>query len=190
MGVAPWRNMLSQLMPQGLAWPQSMGSIPQKKIAGLAPRLQRCEESATQLLLEMRPESTVKLLPEWETYLGLPDCVVGDQSFQSRRMSVIEKKSRKGGLQAWNIEKQAADLGFKIKVDECFPHHCLRDCTYPLHQSRNRHVLKIRVFGIPQTHMTCLDTVSKPLVNGSAQVLECVLNKNRMAGKYYEFIYE
>ncbi|MGC3833943.1 hypothetical protein ACPSKX_06485 [Moritella viscosa] len=52
--------MLSQLMPQGLAWPQERNSPAQQKIAGLAPRLQRIEVSAANLLLEMRPETTME----------------------------------------------------------------------------------------------------------------------------------
>ncbi|MGC3833942.1 hypothetical protein ACPSKX_06480 [Moritella viscosa] len=80
-------------------------------------------------------------------------------------------------------------MGFNIKVDEIFPHQCLRDCRYPLHPARYRHVLNIRVFDTPETHMTALDNVQTPLINGSAQVLECALNKNRAAGKYYQFTY-
>ena len=46
----------------------------------------------------------MQLLPEWEGYLGLPECGTTVQTFEMRRAAVVEKYHRKGGLQTWMIE--------------------------------------------------------------------------------------
>lgn len=187
--VAEWTNSLILQMPRGLVWSYEPNSTLYKYVAGYAPRLEAVEVSADLLLEEMRPETCNQTLPDWETYLGLPECNVSNQGFESRRNAVVEKYHRKGGLQAWNIEKLAADLGFDIQVQEIFPHHCLRGCTYPLYEERYRHVLRINVFGIAQSYATCLDDCLTPLVLETAAILECTLNTIKLGGKYYEFVY-
>ncbi|SKA75010.1 hypothetical protein SAMN02745132_04875, partial [Enterovibrio nigricans DSM 22720] len=76
------------------------------------------------------------------------------------------------------------------EVEEIFPHHCLRGCTYPLYEEKYRHLLRIRVKGITQAYATCLDDCLTPLVSQTAAILECTLNQFKLGGKYYEFIYE
>ena len=188
--IAAWTNALQQQMPRGLAWPTDVSGRLYKYVSGYAPRLQRVEEKAAGLLSEMRPETMIETLEEWEVYLGLPECFVQYQTFEERRNAVIEKYHRKGGLQAWNIEELAAKLGFDISVDEVYPHHCLRDCTYPLYEESLRNVIQITVYGITQTYSSCLDDVLTPIASSNnAAILECTLNKFKMAGKYYNFIY-
>lgn len=188
--VEAWTSSLQQQTPRGLAWPSAVTSDLYKYIKGYAPRLAAAENNADLLLLEMRPETTVQLLPEREKYLGLPECNIDNQNFESRRQAAIEKDHRKGGLQTWNVEKLAADLGYTISVDELFPHHCLRGCTYPLYEEKYRHILRVTVYKITDAYMTCLDDVLTPLVTNDARILECTLNKFKMAGKYYEFYYD
>ncbi|MEZ9414138.1 YmfQ family protein [Vibrio sp. 10N.286.49.E1] len=188
--VEQWTNALVAQLPKGAFWLREPGSQLHRYAAGYAPRLEAAEISADALRLEMRPETTQQLLDDYETYLGLPECQASNQTFESRRSSVIEKYYRKGGLQAWNIEKLGADLGFDIEVEEIFPHHCMRGCTYPLYEEKYRHVLTIRVKGITQAYATCLDDCLSPLISQTAAILECTLNKFQLGGKYYEFIYE
>lgn len=187
---ADWTNAIMLQMPRGDIWPREQSSFLYKYVAGYAERLQRAERSANQLLLEMRPNSTTWLLDEWETYLGLPECTLAEQKFDARRKAVIEKNSRKGGLQTWAIEELAATLGYTIEVNEIFPHHCLRDCMYPLHPARYRHVLQIIVKGIDNSNATCLDDCMTTLISQSAALLDCTLQKFKLGGKYYEYIYE
>lgn len=188
--VEQWTNSIVAQLPRGVLWQRDTNLDLYKYAAGYAPRLEAAEVSAEGLLLEMRPETTNQLLPDWEEYLGLPECADVKQTVDSRRDAVTEKYYRKGGLQTWNIEKLAADLGFDIEVQELFPHHCLRGCTYPLYEEKYRHILRIYVKGITQAYATCLDDCLTPLVSDTAAILECTLNKFKMGGKYYEFIYE
>ncbi|MFA0056135.1 YmfQ family protein [Vibrio echinoideorum] len=188
--VEQWTNSIMAQMPRGILWQRSASLDLHKYAAGYAPRLEAVEVSADSLLLEMRPETTRQSLDEWEEYLGLPECQVQNRTFESRRAAVVEKYHRKGGLQAWNIDKLGADLGFDIEIEEIFPHHCLRGCTYPLYEEKYRHLLRIRVKGITQAYATCLDDCLTPLVSQTAAILECTLNQFKLGGKYYEFIYE
>lgn len=188
--VAQWTNAIMAQMPRGVIWQRSTSLDLYKYAQGYAPRLERVEASADNLLLEMRPETTLQLLDEWEEYLGLPECVAEPVSnIEYRRYAVVEKYHRKGGLQAWNVQRLAEDLGFTVSVDEVFPHHCLRGCTYPLWPQQYRYILRVTVTGIPGAYMTCLDDVLTPLLIADARVLECTLNRYKLGGLYYEFYY-
>lgn len=188
--VEEWGDTLLKQMPRGRAWPRDPDTDLPKYVRGFARRLAELELSADQLLLEMRPETTVQLLPEWEQYLGLPECDIAGQSFEMRRNAVVEKYHRKGGLQTWMIEQIAAAFGFTIKVSEQWPHHVLRNVSYPLYPSSTRFVLRVDVIGMPEDRFTVLDNVLVPLRGTAPLVLECVLNRLKLAGFYYDFNYE
>ncbi|MBO2698102.1 YmfQ family protein [Shewanella algae] len=188
--VEQWTNSIMAQMPRGILWPREVKLDLNKYAAGYAPRLEGAELSADELLNEMRPETTTKLLDEWEEYLGLPECKTDlGNNIEYRRYAVVEKYHRKGGLQAWNVQRLATDLGFTVEVDETFPHHCLRSCTYPLWRPQYRYIMRVTVSGIPDAYMTCLDDVLTPLLTEEAGVLECTLNRYKLAGLYYEFYY-
>jgi len=188
--VEQWGDALLQQMPRGRAWPRDADANLPKYVRGFAKRLQEVELSADQLLLEMRPETTVQLLPEWEAYLGLPECNITNQSFEQRRSAVVEKYHRKGGLQTWMIEQIAAALGFTVKVYEQWPHPVLRDVNFPIYPASARFILRVDVLGIPEDRFTVLDNVLTPLRGNAALILECVLNRLKIAGFYYDFNYE
>lgn len=188
--VTQWSNSIMQQMPIGVIWQRETSLDLYKYVAGYAPRLEAAEISADGLLLEMRPMTTLQMLQEWEGYLALPECSTANQTIESRRAAVVEKYYRKGGLQPLNIEKLAADLGFDIEVQELYPHHILRGCNYPLYEEKYRHVLRIYVKGITQAYATCVDDCLTPLVLQTAAILECTLNRFKMAGKYYEYYYQ
>ena len=187
--VEQWSDAILQQMPRGRAWPRDPEAYLPKYVNGFAQRLADLELSADELLLEMRPETTVQLLPEWEAYLGLPECESTSQSFERRLAAVVEKYHRKGGLQTWQIELIAAALGFTVTVTEQWPHHVLRDVNYPLYPASTRFVLRVDVYGIPEERFTVLDNVLTPLRGNAPLVLECVLNRLKLAGFYYDFNY-
>ncbi|OSP50007.1 hypothetical protein B7G55_19575 [Aeromonas hydrophila] len=188
--VAQWGDVLIQQLPVGRAWPRDPEAFLPKYALGFAKRLQEVELSADQLLLEMRPETTVQLLPEWEVYLGLPECNIAYQTFEQRRAAVVEKYHRKGGLATWQIEFIAAALGYEVKVHEQWPHNVLRDVNYPIYSDATRFVLRVDVIGIPEDLFSVLDDVLTPLRGQAALILECVLNRLKLAGFYYDFNYE
>lgn len=185
-----WLEVLTLLMPRGLAWNTEKTAGQTKLLNAFAKALADTDLQCDAIQLEMTPSQAYILLPEYEHYLGLPECEGQLGSIESRRHSVETKDKMQGGLATWQIEKLAADLGFTIKVEEIFPHHCLRSCTYPIWPERWRHILKITVLGMPNVRMTCLDNVMTPLISNDARVLECTLNKYKMGGKFYDYNYE
>ncbi|EKO3778364.1 DUF2313 domain-containing protein, partial [Vibrio metschnikovii] len=70
--VTQWSNSIMQQMPLGVIWQRETSLDLYKYVAGYAPRLEAAEISADGLLLEMRPMTTLQMLPEWEGYLALP----------------------------------------------------------------------------------------------------------------------
>lgn len=187
--VTEWLTALQQVMPRGKAWPRDNDADLNRFLRALAARLTRIEYDASRLHVEMRPETTLQLLPEWEQYLALPECGIAATTTEARRRAVVEKYRRKGGLATWQIEAAAAALGFTIKVTAVLPHHCLRDCMYPLHPARYRWLLKVEVQDSDAGRFTCVDDVMTPLISGRTRELECLLKNYRMGGTGYEFFY-
>lgn len=186
-----WLDILWQLMPKGWAWNRDPKSDQSLLLASLANALADVDADCDAVALEVLPSQAFLMLDEYETYLGLPECEAGIQStVETRRNAIVTKDKLSGGLATWQIEQLASDLGFNITVTEHFPHHCLRNCMYPLYEQKWRHMLMITVNDIPDVHMTCLDNVLTPLISNDARILECTLGKYKMAGKYYLYDYQ
>lgn len=184
-----WLDALTQLMPRGLAWNTQQQSGQTKLLSPIAKAMADTDDLCDKLAAEMLPSNTYLLLEEREAYLGLPECEHQGQTLVERRNAIVTKDKQRGGLAPFQIEALAANLGFEIKVEEIFPHHCLRGCAYSLHPQRYRHTLKVKVLNAHNAKMTVLDNVLTPLNSNDVRVLECTLNKYKMGGKYYEFIY-
>lgn len=187
--VAAWTHVLQQLMPVGKAWSRDASSDLHRLVNTLAKRYQRAEVNAHKLRSEMRPETTVQMMDDWETYLGLPECSSSNITFEARRAAVVEKHHRKGGLAAWQIQKLCEDLGFEVEVKEARPHHCLRSCMSPIYPSRFRYLLLIKVSKIPNGRFTVTDNVLTRLMGDRAIAFECLLNSYCLAGTSYEIEY-
>ena len=168
--VEAWLHALQQVMPRGKAWPRERQAILTRFLRALARRLNRTEVSAGLLLEEMRPESAFQLLTDWEAYLGLPECNLAPGSLEERRRAAFEKHHRKGGLATWQIEAVARALGVTVTVHSILPHHCMRDCMYPLYPGRYRWLLQVNM-------------------SAANPALECVLSRYRLAGYAWEFIH-
>lgn len=188
--VDDWLSVLQQVMPRGPAWSNEASSPLARYLRGYARRLQRAEANADRLLDEMRPQSTIEMLPEWEQYLGLPECGTAPESFVQRRAAVVEKYGRRLGLAIWQIEMLAARLGYQIEVRVNYPHHCQRSCVYPLHPEADRMRLHIHIYGVPDAAFTVLDTVNTPLMSDEAGALQCGLERYQLAGADNIYYYE
>lgn len=184
-----WLDVLQQLMPQGVAWSRDINANQTKLLLALARHLADIDGQADTLQLEMIPNQAHLLLTEYEHYLGLPDCGEQQTPIEERRRAIELKDKRAGGHAAWQIEELAAEFGFKITVHERIPHHCLRNCLTPLYPEHYRHILDIYVLTRPETRFTCIDNVLIPLTTGN-RTPECILNRCKLAGKYYNFYYK
>ena len=161
-----------------------------KLLSPLASTLSTTDRECEMVALEMQLNKTQLLLPEYEIYFGLPECNGLAPTVTERRNNLVTKDKLKGGLATWQIEQLAADLGFKIVVEEIWPHHCLRSCITPINSPYWRHTLKVTVLSVLANRFTCVDNVLTPLISNDARALECTLNKYKLAGKYYDFHYQ
>lgn len=93
-----YRDALLKLLPTGRAWSKDPGSTLFAVMSGLAPSLARLDARAQSLLVDAFPTTTLELLPEWESSLGLPDpCEGADQVLEQRRSQVVSRLTSAGG---------------------------------------------------------------------------------------------
>lgn len=111
---------LLNLLPRGRVWPKELASVQARSVACYAPTFQRISEAAVGLLVDAFPATTVDLLSEWETTLGLPDvCTVpGSQTLAERQQAVADKLSAAGGPQRPYYVQIATRLGLSVTIDE------------------------------------------------------------------------
>lgn len=89
---------LKQLLPRGKAWPRAVSKTLHKLIVGIAPEFERVEGRSEDLLAEMDPRSMTELLPDWETFAGLPElCAPPPTTLADRRAALTAKIISRGG---------------------------------------------------------------------------------------------
>ena len=54
--------------------------------------------------------------------------------------------------------------------------------TYPIYPASTRFILRVDVYDLPEERFTVLDNVLVPLRGTAPLVLECVLNRLKLAG--------
>ncbi len=113
---------LQKLMPRGRVWPTSPDSIQAKTLYGLAGIFEKNSADAAALLKDAFPLTTIGLLPEWESTLGLPDPIIGQlPTIQQRQALVVARLCNMGGQSIPYIIGYAANLGFIITITEFAP---------------------------------------------------------------------
>ncbi len=113
---------LQSLLPRGAVWPRDPDATQTQTLLGLTQANARLSARANDLLSESNPATTVELLPEWESTLGLPDPEIGQlPTIQSRRAAVVSKISNSGGQSAAYFINQAAQLGYSITINNNAP---------------------------------------------------------------------
>lgn len=117
--AADFQAAMLALMPRGRAWPKDLSSLQATLLAALSKSYERSSNSAGQLLVDAFPSSTIQLLPEWESSMGLPDpCDGSDPTLQARRDHVVARLSGPNGQSVPFITSFAAALGFQVTVTE------------------------------------------------------------------------
>lgn len=183
-----------KLLPQGRAWQRSLDGNLAKVLAVHCEELARVNATVHQLMDERFPVRAKLLLEDWEGYFGLPECgrKIEGKSLEQRQQQVQEKEGEVGSNSKLFLEDVAKRAGFKVRVVNHFPHHCLRDCTYPLYEQANAWRIFIYTPAMsPVRYATCLDDVRKHLALFERnKELECLLNRYAYAHLELVFIYE
>jgi uncharacterized protein YmfQ (DUF2313 family) len=111
---------LTNLLPQGLAWPRWPDTVLMQVVHGLACVWEFVDNRAADLLeIESDPRFTVELLPDWERNWGLPDpCYTAPQTVADRQRALVGRMTLLGGQsRQWYINF-AKFLGYTITISE------------------------------------------------------------------------
>lgn len=94
-----YQHGLLQLMPRGLAWNNSPASTMGQLMLACGDSLARADRDKSQISnLERYPGSATWLLPDWEAFLGLPECAGLSQSIAERQRVAANKMTFYGSM--------------------------------------------------------------------------------------------
>lgn len=123
--AAHFATALQGLMPTGRVWPRDADAIQSQVLAGLAAIYEYNSDRAQNLIVDAFPATTVELLPEWESTLGLPDpCAGTAPTLQQRRNQVVARFANSGGQSAAYYINFALNLGYTVTVKNYAPFRC------------------------------------------------------------------
>lgn len=189
MTADDYQRALMQLLPTGLAWSQVTGSTLGKLLLALADDFVRAD-SNTEIIAtrETMPGTSQWMLEDWEACLGLPDCGELADSVPQRQAAAQAKFTMAPSLNINFYEELALANGYVIKIEQLFPHHCLRSCMYPLIPHKVRFVAYVIVLNqVDYYRATCIDNCMTPLLVYESGELQCLLE--RYGPAHEQFIY-
>ncbi len=121
-GASDYLAAMKALLPRGRVWPRDVASILSKTLTGLVPVYARTDAAACALVGDAYPATTVALLPEWESSLGLPDPCAGQYAtIPQRQAAVVAKLAGRGGQSVAYFVTLAANLGYPITIKQFAP---------------------------------------------------------------------
>lgn len=117
--AAEYREQLKALLPPGQAFPRDPGTTLHDLLDGMSIELARVDDRASALPLEVNPNTTLELLPDWERVAGLPDKCSGtiEETLQGRRNALLAKLTSTGGQSADYFIQLAASLGYTVTIE-------------------------------------------------------------------------
>lgn len=114
-----YREQLHALLPSGRAWSEDTGTVLDSFLDAIASQLAEVDRAGANMLDEIRPSTTLELLPDWERVAGLPDsCSVLGSTIAIRRASLLEKLVTKPTLNPSEFVRIGRTFGVEITVDE------------------------------------------------------------------------
>jgi uncharacterized protein YmfQ (DUF2313 family) len=120
--AADFLQALQSLLPRGAVWPRDPDAVQTQTLRGLVQTNVRLNARANNLVAESNPATTLELLSEWESTLGLPDPVIGLlPTIQARRGVVVSKFANYGGQSAAYFINQAALMGYAVTINNNAP---------------------------------------------------------------------
>jgi uncharacterized protein YmfQ (DUF2313 family) len=115
-----YADAMERLLPQGQAWPRSIGSILMRTVTGLTRIWGDVEIRASALLeVESDPRITVEMLPDWERNWGLPDpCYSEPLTIAERQLALMMRMTMLGSQSREFFIQVAAMIGYTIMISE------------------------------------------------------------------------
>jgi uncharacterized protein YmfQ (DUF2313 family) len=112
----------TQLLPPGKAWTLKPDGNLARLLAALGVELGKLELRACELLEEINPRTSVELLSNWETVLGLPgECGTLAETLAGRQFAAHAKLIATAGQSPAYFVMVAEAIGFAIEIEEYEP---------------------------------------------------------------------
>ena len=164
-------------LPRGRAWARFFGSVMAQVLSGLMPGYVRNNADAIALVADAFPATTVRLLPEWEASLGLPDiCDSDPETLSRRRQNVVTRFASGGGQSVAYFVNVAAALGYEITITEFAPFRCGMPLGLPLSGEGWAHVWQVNAPGYSVQHFTCgASVMGEAFSSWGNTILQCTL---------------
>jgi len=126
-GQVLFGELLSSLLPPGIAWNRAKDSRTRALLEGLAAESARVQERQAALQAEADPRTAVETIDEWEDMLGLPSACTGPlRTLEQRRGAAAARYLDRGGQSPSYFVALAAQLGFQVTIREHRPFVCGR----------------------------------------------------------------
>lgn len=183
---------LQNLMPRGLAWPRETSSVMVRVMAGLSPTWVRHTARNNNLLVDAFPATSVELLPEWESALGLPDPCAGESpTLQGRQQQVVARMTNSGGQSIPYFTDYARALGYNVTVSEFAPFRAGQSHVGDACNGGDwSFTWRINAPAETTTYFCAgQSTAGEPLAEWGNAVLECELRSIKPAHTYLNFAY-
>jgi uncharacterized protein YmfQ (DUF2313 family) len=123
MSGRDYRHQLQWLLPHGIAWPREPDAVLTQLLEALAAELARVDDYIVAQIVQMLPDTTTDLLPEWEAITGLPGKCTDEvrSTLAARRIDVMSKLAASGGASRDYFISIAATYGVNISISEYRP---------------------------------------------------------------------
>lgn len=187
---AQYLDAAIKMLPPGLAWDRAPSSNVAQLLACRCDSLERHNYAAHQLINERLVSNAFVLLDDWESFFGLPECKTETSTIESRRAALMAKDNEIGSFNRHYLEQIARRNGYEINVVTHLPHHCNRDCIYPIHPQENAWRVFIYTTSKSIKYASCLEDVNQELMLFERSKVECFLKRYCYAHLEMVFIYE
>ena len=190
-----YTQQLKALLPPGRLWDslREQGRLCGDLLAALADEGVRIDARGNDLIDESDPLSTYELLPDLESFAGLPDDCAGElATIEQRRNALHERLAGSTGFSRPYIIGIAESLGYVgATIDEFEPFTVGSDVDARLFDVDWRFIW---ILNLPDdsgvVYFTADSGVDERLANWGDALLECVINRLRPAHTRVFFAYQ
>jgi uncharacterized protein YmfQ (DUF2313 family) len=171
-------------------FPLELGGAHEQDMQVEGASLDAAQARAEDLLIEMRPDKTIELLPDWERVYGLTPSA--DDPISLRHDRLIRKIRERGGLSMPHFIAPAAATGYTVTITEVKPFtpgiSCAGDHVYI---KEVVFVWRVNVSGTPVYHFSAgISCAGEPLTFWPpATELETLFETLKPAHTYVYFNY-
>lgn len=189
--IAAHRDMRLALLPPGRAWNREPDSNMAKLLEAWAAEDAEVEARAAALLEELDPRTTVEMLLDWETMVGLPDPCTGPlTSLAQRRAAVLARLAELGGQTPAYYVSLAAALGYTVTITEFEAFTVGMTVGLPLYGTDWEFAWQVNAPASTVSFFAVGENVAgDPLATWGNVLLECVLERAKPAHTVVLFTY-